>query len=283
MNKLLSASELKSYCECPRKRYYSSSHYLNLRPVEPNGNLLLGSKIHQMLEFYYTKGTETPFELTEIEKSALKDNLAVFNCIHEIYIEQIKEDLRNFEVLETEMPFELVDFPFEGVTYHGFIDMVVKDKKDGTVRFFENKTSKDFRPEIYNRFDVQLHLYSIEGKRYCEINGFTWGGIVLNEIKKAKTSKGYGMNRVNYVYDDKEEEQFIAWLRKKTLPAVSDEQFHEPCNDYMACKMCDYKDICLEFGYGLPTYEQIVSTITNEDGENLYKTNKKEDEQEDAQ
>lgn len=300
---IFSANEIRQYSECARKRYYSSRDCLAVRAVKPNGNLVLGKKVHEMLEYYYmhgqkaieelinqeeVRGSELPrelveqalalvesFQLTDDDAEALGTDLSTFNCIHENYkAERLVEDLCKYEPLICEMEFKLNNWPVDRVQYHGQVDMVVRERATGKIWFFEHKTCKDFRPEIYNRFDIQLHLYTVTGHNYCNAEGAEWGGIILNEIKKAKTVRGYAEHRMFYTYGAAEMDSFVNWLTAKTKAAISPSNFHEPCNTYMTCKMCEYANICLAYGYEVPqSHEEILNnaSLVDESGEHLYK------------
>jgi predicted Zn-ribbon and HTH transcriptional regulator len=140
--------------------------------------------------------------------------------------------------------------------HHGFIDMVVMDRDTGFVYFFEHKTCKDFRPAIYDRFDIQLHIYAQYGVLEY---GDSFGGMILNQVKKAKTERGYDSSRGTFTTDEEELNDFFKWIKVKTEGIVSPNNMHEPCNNYMNCKMCEYADICLKYGYKLPkSKEEII-------------------------
>lgn len=301
---IFSANEIRQYSECARKRYYSSRDCLAVRAVKPNGNLVLGKKVHEMLEYYYMHGQEAieklinqeevrgselprelveqaltlvePFQLTDDDVEALGADLSTFGCIHENYkAERLIDDLCKYEPLICEMEFKLSNWPLDSVQYHGQIDMVVRERATSKIWFFEHKTCRDFRPEIYNRFDIQLHLYTVTGHNYCSAKGAEWGGIILNEIKKAKTARSYAEHRMFYDYSNTEMASFVNWLTAKTKAAISPSNFHEPCNTYMTCKMCEYANICLAYGYEVPqSHEEILSNesfVDEETKEPLYK------------
>ena len=308
---IFSANEIRQYSECARKRYYSSRDCLAIRAMKPNGNLVLGKKVHEMLEYYYMHGEDTiqhliyekdeqlgevynldaelprdlveeaiammdPFQLNDEDKEALGSDLSTFKCIHENYVvERLVDDLCKYEPLKCEMEFKLNNWPLDGVQYHGQIDMVVRERATDKLWFFEHKTCKDFRPEIYNRFDIQLHLYTVVGHNMCFAEDTEWGGIILNEIKKAKTARGYAEHRMFYKYSESEMHSFVSWLTAKTKAAISPSNFHEPCNTYMTCKMCEYANICLAYGYEVPqSHEEILgnaSLVDEETKEPLYK------------
>ena len=280
---IFSASEIKNYTECARKRYYSSRSLLALKPSKPNMNMFLGKRVHEMLDYYYTKGQTRkecePFKLDAMTSDQFEKAgcLKTFECIHEMYQARLEEDLSKYTVLDCEHEFELIDWPIKDVKYHGQIDMIVQEKETGKIFFFEHKTARDFRPEIYSRFDVQLHIYAFYGQKYCDENNLEWGGMILNEIKKAKTERGYAEHRMYYLYSPSEMMQFFCWIKEKTKGAVN--SFHEPCNSYMTCKMCPFQDVCLDCGYDLLTREAILSNqkYVNEDGEPAYLYNPREE------
>ena len=282
---IFSANEIRQYGECPRKRYYASRDCLAIRSSTPSSNLSLGKTVHAMLEHYYTKLndliianeisviTEDLFNYVDdfiLEPDLLSiDDTKIFECIKTYYKPQIIEDLKKFQVVGCEHNFTLHDWPFEGVMYHGEIDMIVLDVETNTLYFVEHKTCKDFRPEIYNRFDIQLHVYDNYGRKYCKSMGYEWGGIILNEIKKAKTDRGFANHRMTYLYSEKEVNDFYNWICRKTLGAVSHDNMHEPCNNYMTCKMCEYSDICLKYGYEVPQTTQEITEVFKDDEGNL--------------
>lgn len=186
------------------------------------------------------------------------------------YLPTLFNDLLEFDVIACESNFNLENWPLRDVMYHGLIDMIVRRRSDNKVYYFEHKTCTNFRPEIYSRFDIQLHLYSIEGHRTY---GEDFGGILLNQVKKAKTEKGYDQQRDLYAYSIEELNDFEQWLLAKTEQLVSPSNNHAPCNNYMTCKMCEYIDICMRYGYEVPkTHEEITENIefTDDDDKPLY-------------
>ena len=293
----LSANEIRTFCECPRKRYYSSRDCLALRGNSPRGALLLGDAFHKGLQYYYTEMNrlydefvsthygEIPSEYDLLDlldtipdfepPTSLDENgnpiqamdesqLAMLNNMLTNYKERIPDDIAHFEVLRCEQTFSIENWPIPDVMYHGYIDMIVCERATGLIYYFEHKTCKDFRPEIYDRFDIQLHLYGYCGELEHEEN---FGGIILNQVKKSKTERGYANDRKTFHYSIEELEDFKMWLTQKTLALISPDNIHAPCNNYMSCKMCEYADICLKYGYEVPqTSEQITEDKTFVDG-----------------
>lgn len=280
----MSANEIRQFSECARKRYYASRDCLAIRANTPNGNLLLGSAFHETLQYYYTELDKRIKELGLVEPSIedcqdLLDSIpeysfgenspqpneadrSTYNCIVNLYKEQIAYDLVDYEVIGCEQAFYMNNWPIDDVMFHGLIDMVVRKRSNGMIYFFEHKTCAGFRPEIYSRFDIQLHIYAEYGHMQY---GEQFGGMILNQVKKAKTERGYDHKRDIYEYDNAEMADFYTWIKAKTELTVSPENNHAPCNNYMSCRTCEYQDICLKYGYRIPkTTKEIVDTFKDE-------------------
>jgi len=279
----LSANEIRTACECARKRYYSSRDCLAIRANKPAKALMLGSAVHTYFQYYYTELDKKvkelgvvnpdydlladlieqipPLEIPDWDKLDA-DSQAICKNIFELYRPQILIDLTEFEVIACEQAFHMDNWPIEDCMYHGNIDMVVKNRFDGKIYYFEHKTCKDFRPDIYNRFDIQLHIYHSYGVSQY---GNEFGGMILNQVKKSKTERGYGAQRDKIYYNSYELEDFFNWLKQKTEAVVSPDNHHAPCNNYMTCKMCEYAPICLKYGYQVPqTTEEIINAFEEE-------------------
>lgn len=297
-----SANEIRTFCDCSRKRYYASRDLLAVRATKATPALSIGTAVHKWLQAMYTRASDllqernSDFSIEQCEAAVDEiratidvdgflselddDNKKIFMCITENYIGTIAEDLTKYTVVGCEVDFQLNDWPVVDTMYHGQIDMIVLDREEQSIKFFEHKTCKDFRPEIYNRFDIQLHIYDTYGRVYSQDMDLAWGGMILNEIKKAKTERGYAHHRMYYKYSFKEHDDFFKWLTRKTRMAI--DSVHEPCNNYMTCKMCDYAPICLKYGYEVPaTHEEIVDAFVDEEtGEVMFKYDPRETDEE---
>ena len=288
----LSANEVRTASECARKRYYSSRDCLAIRVNKPAKALMLGSAVHAYMQYYYTELDKKVKELGVVNPdydmlADLIDEIPPFvhedwdkldfdsqticQNIFELYRPQIIIDLVEFEVISCEQAFQMNNWPVDNCMYHGNIDMVVRNRSDGKIYYFEHKTCKDFRPDIYNRFDIQLHIYHSYGSKQY---GDEFGGMILNQVKKSKTERGYGAQRDKIYYNDNELKDFFEWLKQKTEAIMSPDNHHAPCNNYMTCKMCEYAPICLKYGYEVPkTTEEIIEAF-EEDVTTLDENNK---------
>ena len=304
----LSANEIRTFSECPRKRYYSSRDCLAIRANTPRTALMLGSAFHSSLEYYYTELNKLvnehlskgeveeskilsyeyiemllecipPFSIENFKGMGEGDIKTLQNIIFN-YRDQLIKDLVEYEVVACEQQFYLESWPIDDVMYHGFIDMIVHKRSDDKIYFFEHKTCAGFRPEIYSRFDIQLHIYDFYGNKEY---GDKFGGMILNQVKKSKTAKGYDAQRDLYQYDQNERDDFEQWIKLKTAALANPSNIHAPCNNYMSCKMCEYQDICMKFGYKIPkTHEEIIddTAFEDEEGNKLFEWDPRESEEE---
>lgn len=279
----LSANEIRTFTECARKRYYSSRDCLAIRANKPAKVLMLGSAVHTYFQYYYTELDKKVKELgvvnpdydlladliEEIPPLVIEDwdkldaeSQNICRNIFELYRPQIIIDLVEFEILGCEAAFQMDNWPIDDVMYHGNIDMIVRNRADNKIYFFEHKTCKDFRPDIYNRFDIQLHIYHTYGTKTY---GDKFGGMILNQVKKAKTERGYGAQRDKIYYTIDELNDFYDWISSKSESLKNPSNHHAPCNNYMTCKMCEYAPICMKYGYQVPkTTEEIIDAFEEE-------------------
>lgn len=301
----LSANEIRQYCECPRKRYYSSRDCLAVRANTQNKSLNIGKAVHSALQYYYS-GIQTKLDELQLENPTKDDikqvfstmgrfdlessnlmldagDVQVYNCVINNYMDQLLDDLVIYDVLGCEEDFSLTDWPVEDVLYHGQVDMLVRDRSDDKIYFFEHKTCKEFRPEVYDRFDIQLHIYAEYGQQKF---GEQFGGMILNQLKKAKTIRGYANKRNIFAYSIEEMVDFANWISLKTA-GLKMNYIHEPCNNYMTCKMCEYQTICLKYGYTYPrTATQVLedsSFVNEETGEKLFKYDPREEDENESE
>ena len=293
----LSANEVRQFTECPRKRYYASRDCLAIRVNKPSKNLELGKAVHMYLGYMYVElnklvqerlvnngiapeyeeveklFNDVPeFTLPEVDERGFPVSLGdekVFACITRNYREQLIQDCVDYEIIGPEVAFQMNHWPNENTLTHGNIDLVVKERVSGLIHFFEHKTCASFRPEIYDRFDIQLHIYAAYGRKTY---GDAFGGMILNQIKNAKTDVGYDAERRFYNYNNTEEKDFFNWISGKASAITSPSNNHAPCNNYMSCKMCEYAPLCMKFGYEIPKdAEAILSMqLKNDDGEAMY-------------
>lgn len=198
----LSHSKMKTFNRCPQKyRYRYIDKYLPEGYVKPE-NMVWGSFMHHLLEQYLKlikQGCDTPIQLTyyaletvddycdqnpEVDEYGIREEvIAIFrNYVLEFW----KEDVNNWEVVSTEMKFEVPILDPEGeetgMYLMGYIDALVKDKRSGELYIMEHKTtaySIEKRTENLV-LDDQVSLYCLALHNL----GYDVKGVIYDVIRK---------------------------------------------------------------------------------------------------
>ena len=150
----ISNSEVQTFKDCRRKWWLSYYRRLQPRQKEFTGALALGSRIHEALDRYYSKGIpllDAHTQLVEEDKKILIEN---YRDTHDLeseaelgrimlegYLQWVEENGidAELEMISTE---EIISMPlFDGkVELQGKIDMRVRRKADGVRMFRDFKT-----------------------------------------------------------------------------------------------------------------------------------------------
>jgi len=150
----ISNSEVQTYKDCRRKWWLSYYRRLQPKQQQMTGALALGSRIHQALDDYYSKGIpllEAHSLLVQTDRKTLEDSFRdtydldseaeLGRIMLEGYLQWIEENGidSELEMISTE---EIISMPLlEGrVELQGKIDMRVRRKADGVRMFRDFKT-----------------------------------------------------------------------------------------------------------------------------------------------
>jgi len=150
----ISNSEIQTYKDCRRKWWLSYYRRLQPKTQQMTGALALGSRIHQALDDYYSKGIsllEAHSILVATDRKILEDSFRdtydldseaeLGRIMLEGYLQWVEENGidSELEMISTE---EIISMPMlEGrVELQGKIDMRVKRKADGVRMFRDFKT-----------------------------------------------------------------------------------------------------------------------------------------------
>lgn len=268
-------SEIKCFRECKRKHQFSSRNRFHLRPVAPNDNLVFGTQFHEVLHMMYL-GTDIDKILEFITKEVTDAvHYRVMCNMAKGYFEgPYQQDKERFQVLDIERSFSIPGYinPETGeveIEICGSIDMVCIDKITNELVGFEHKTSKNFRPEIYNIVDEQPRMYSIalrhildeyhnQGK-YLDVKNV--GPIYLNQVKKLQVKFAY--ERVECKYSDQDLNRFLdGFIRTAKQIYEGVDILPEP--GFMKCQMCDYATLCEHYGYCDIDVNELTKEFENE-------------------
>lgn len=150
----ISNSEIQTFKDCRRKWWLSYYRRLQPKMQQMTGALALGSRIHQALDDYYSKGIpllEAHSLLVEADRKTLQDSFRdtydldseaeLGRIMLEGYLQWVEENGidSELEMISTE---EIISMPMlEGrVELQGKIDMRVRRKADGVRMFRDFKT-----------------------------------------------------------------------------------------------------------------------------------------------
>ena len=160
----ISQSKLKTFRRCPKQ--YEYKYIEGLEPVRKSVPLALGNWIHSMLEAHY-KGEdwlETYGELTHKfngflaeEKEHYGDLPGISARLMNGYMDFWEEEDKNLEIISVEEEFEVTITG--GLNFKFKPDMIVRDKRDGTVSCWDHKSNKTLPDTEWRNTDIQSTLY----------------------------------------------------------------------------------------------------------------------------
>lgn len=268
-------SEIKTYNECHRKHFFNSRNRLKLHPITPNENLIFGTQFHECLHALYM-GSPLETVLKWIEKEVTDPKLfRTMNIMIMGYANgPLKTDLARYKVLDVEksfsMPLTQATDPISGevvdVRIEGSIDLIAIDTQTNMLVGFEHKSAKNFRPPVYNIVDEQPRVYNValysileEYHRQGKLLDVTEvGGIYLNTVRKLLTAFEHERYLCKYRPDDLK--NFMSKVEQSARDIVEHPTAAEntPMPSMMKCGMCDFSSMCMFFGYGDVSLENIM-------------------------
>ena len=192
-------SDVEQFLSCRTKWWFSSRAQHNLKPVNPNKHLLLGSAVHHALSAYYGSGRTR----AEWNHDAL---LSGYNA----YIERAKEKildltddlLEYFELgrkmvvnylpwsqandrFEVVMPEVQLHYDFGEYNFSGTCDGIVKDEQNG-IWLLEHKTAAQMPSSSILAYTLQASMYSWVAQQTPEIAALgSFRGVMYNILRKA--------------------------------------------------------------------------------------------------
>lgn len=162
-----SFSRVNSYEQCP---YGWKLHYLDHVEQAGSGFADWGSLCHSIFEDY-EKGTLADFELLDAYDERYPQYMhndfppIRGKSMADRYYERGRELFASFEgfpdyweILGVELK---VEFEIEGRKFLGYIDLLVRDKRDGRLIVVDHKSKSEFKtPEEQAHYAIQLYLYA---------------------------------------------------------------------------------------------------------------------------
>ena len=248
---LWSFSRLNSFYTCA---YEWKRKYIECEYGENGFFGEFGSHCHSLLEGY-AKGEISIFEISQLYEDEF-NNVVVHDAppnkyadIRQSYFDKgleyfnnIDLDLENYEILGVEKE---VRFKIAGKDFIGFIDLLLRDKRDETIVILDHKSaSLKFKKngeisktdaEHFLEFKRQLYLYSMPViEEYGKVDYLEW-----NMFKDQK--------KIRIEWNEDEYKEAINWA-KETIEKIEKENLWLPNPDYYYCHyLCSQRNNCCEF------------------------------------
>lgn len=149
--------------------------------------------------------------------------------------------LKDYEILGVEME---VKFKISGYDFVGFIDLLLRDKRDGRIVVVDNKSSdypfkkngevKANSKHSFENYKRQMYLYSYAVKmQYGEFP--KW--IMWNHFKN-------GGRLATIPFSENEFNQTVDWF-VNTIHKIESEEEYKPSQDYFYCtNLCNFRNSC---------------------------------------
>ena len=250
-NMVWSFSRLNSFCICKYEWYLQ---YIEGFVGENNFYAEFGTYCHRILE-KYEKGELGLFELADYFEEHFDENISTevynkysstiekYKKLGKEYFENIDLDLVSYEILGIE---KKCDFEIEGYKFTGFIDLLLKDKKNGNIILIDHKSSEypigkrgnilKSEREKFEQYKKQLYLYSLQVQKEY--------GVLPNKI-----GWNFFKNKQWLILDfnKKELDEAIKWALG-TIGEINQTEFFPPKPDYYYChNLCRFRNSYCEY------------------------------------
>ena len=246
-----SYSRLTSFENCQYEFYLNYIVNNNEEYVrEGNYYAEVGTFVHEILAKIFS-GELTPDEESQYYKDNFKNNVfykvkkSTMDKTFELcsnYFENLNfEWLNNYEILGVELE---VKFQIEGYNFLGYIDLLLRNKKDGGIIVVDHKsapyplkcdgTVKKNSKESFEAYKKQMYLYSHAVKETYDVFPQK---IIWNHFK----ANG---QLVEIPFSDKEYQEAIKWLID-TIHKIESEEDFKPNLDFFYCtNLCSFRNSC---------------------------------------
>lgn len=262
LNKIIwSYSSVNSYDNCPK--CFKLERIDRVSKIQ-NAFAEWGSFMHSILEAYF-KDEADLFDLLELYEKGYTKNVThqfPYNRYADLgeryynagiaYFNNFNGLSKNYEVLEVECqtPMEIGGRPFIG-----FIDLVLRDKRDGSLQIVDHKSKSGFKS------DAELAQYLRQLYLYAEYVRIQYGDypkcLFFNMVRAGKVIKTE--------FDQRELQKSIDWFNRTIEKIYADEKFedkiaieydhkfkdintYKPGNDFFCANLCGAREHCSRSG-----------------------------------
>lgn len=210
----------------------------------------VGSFVHEILAMIFT-GELKAEEALDYFIEHYDDNVfykvsqstmdKTFGLIADYFAEADFEWIKDYEVLGVELKAE---FKVGGYAFIGFIDLLLRDKRDGRIVVLDHKSSgypfksdgtvKKNSQKSFESYKRQMYLYCHAVK---QLYGEFPKEIIWNHFKD-------GGKLAVIPFSEKEYKKTMQWFRS-TLRDIEKEEAFEPTEEFYYCKnLCNFRNSC---------------------------------------
>lgn len=218
-----SFSSVKNYYGCPRCFYYT---YVDKKPRIDNAFAKFGSFVHELLEGYYTGRFEF-FELSGLYEELYSSRVDLrfpanaYTDLAESYYSSGLDYLNSFEGLPDHYSVlgveEKVQTTINGYPFVGYIDLVLKDKRDGGIIVWDHKSHKKFASKKEAKeYTRQLYLYSYH---IVEKYGVYPKELCFNRFRAGEED--------HIVFSQDDYQEALQWFSDTISSVYADEEFFD--------------------------------------------------------
>ncbi|MBF0301229.1 MAG: PD-(D/E)XK nuclease family protein, partial [Oligoflexia bacterium] len=267
-NKVISASRLQCYLDCPRKYYQT-----NIEKIIPSFRLPShftvqnrGIIAHAILELYYKRNTFSVYNkelhlkvLNKIFLSFIEENkMRLDSFDYQVVFAEIKRSTYNTinylnevilkdQVKTSKLYFEykLKNKVLSGFKVKGSVDLIVENNKAFSIYDFKRSSSSIAKNKEFLNFNkIQLWFYM----RHLRINPkniFSFGYINLKSPRKSLIFSRDN-NKNDYLFDNFEDRliQYKEFEKKILIELKNERHYKVKARNQQICKYCFIKNIC---------------------------------------
>ena len=264
--KLLSASALKNYMDCPARFYYQSVQGLKSDDdvAESLDSRMLGNVFHHVMEDLYGRAKLITPQMIDAFRKDVKGlkalirskvleemhsievtgrNLVLEEIILDYVLSTLKHDAAILAATEGTKGFRIIGLEkhlfgsFKGFKLHGYIDRL-DSYRDGEVRVVDYKTGKVEAEKGDPKIALQMFLYDI----LCHQEPSLAGKQLVNSIYSIRHI--YTGSLPDMPEDPEKTKEMTAQLEAMLSDITNLDIPWSRTEDKDICAHCDFKDIC---------------------------------------
>lgn len=219
-------------------------------PQEDNFYTEVGKYVHEILAMIFSgelpaskalKYYKKNFNKNVLHKVPQKTKNKIYKLCADYFENEDFNWLNNYEILGVEKE---IRFNIDGYDFAGYIDLLLRDKRDGRIVVVDNKSSeyplkrdgtvKAICKHSFNNYKKQMYMYS---HAVHEIYGEFPKEITWNHFKD-------GGKLTTIPFSKEEYDDTLKWLRE-TIHTIEKEVDYPPKTSYFYCNtLCSFRSSC---------------------------------------